>query len=240
MTGEPEPTSRRRGPGQLVVFLLIAVALVGGVVLVVKGSQSHKPPAAPMPSATFAMPPGELPPVDLPPVTAGGAPTVAEGQCPVLVAPAHLVVASVCINGPVVPTAVEPDGALIIPKDVHQIGMWDKGAQLVGPARQPITGGTTLLAGHVNDVDQGDGTLHDLYKVEPGAVVYVADPAGAVTRWRVVGLDVVVKAALPKWLFAGPEGPRKLALVTCGGPIEKIPGVGNIYRDNVIVTAVPA
>ncbi len=240
MTSESEPTPRRRGPGQLVAFLLIVAALVGGVVLVVKGSQSHEPAAAPMPSNTFAMPPGELPPLALPPLAAGDTPTVADGKCTIPVAPAHLVVGSVCINGPVVPTAVEPDGALIIPKDVHQIGMWDKGAPIAGPARQPITAGTTLLAGHVNDVDQGNGTMHDLYKVEPGAVVYVADPAGDVTRWRVVGLDVVVKAALPKWLFAGPEGPRKLALVTCGGPIEKIPGVGNTYRDNVIVTAVPA
>ncbi len=74
---------------------------------------------------------------------------------------------------------------------------------------------------------------------QPGAVVYVADPAGSVTRWRVVGLDVVIKAALPKSVFAGPTGPRQLVLVTCGGPIRNIPGVGNTYRDNVIVTAVP-
>jgi len=40
-------------------------------------------------------------------------------------------------------------------------------------------------------------------------------------------------------VFAGPEGARRLAVVTCGGPIEQIPGIDNTYRDNVIVTAVP-
>lgn len=132
-----------------------------------------------------------------------------------------------------------PEGARIIPQDVRQIGLWDKGA-----LRSPEPPGSRSPKGHlarraVNAVDQGNGRLHDLYKVAPGALVYVADPAGAITRWRVVGLDVVVKAPLPKWVFAGPEVPRMLALVTCGGPIEQIPGVGNTYRDNVIVTAVP-
>jgi len=156
------------------------------------------------------------------------------------VQPAHVVIGSLCVNGPIVTTAVTPEGALIIPADVHQIGMWDKGAAITGPDQQPLTQGTTLLAGHVNAADQGSGAFYDLYKVQPGAVVYVADPAGGVTRWRVVGLDVVVKAALPKSVFAGPTGPRKLVLVTCGGPIMNIPGVGNTYRDNVIVSATPA
>jgi len=93
-----------------------------------------------------------------------------------------------------------------------------------GTDQRPLPAKTTLLARHVNDVAQDNGTLHDLYKVEPGALVYVADPAGAVTRWRVVGLDVAVKAALPKWMLAGPEGPRKLALVTRGGPSKRFPG----------------
>jgi len=82
------------------------------------------------------------------------------------------------------------------PAGCAPIGLWDKGVPIAGAAQQPITEGTTLLAGHVNDAAQGNGTLHDLYKVEPGALVYVVDQTGAITRWRVVGLDLVVKAAL--------------------------------------------
>ena len=257
------------------MLLVIVVALVVGVVLIVKGSQSHEPAAAPLPSTTFQVPPGQLAPTALPPLVSGQLPTVsgnatvggsaavggnatatvggsapgagtaapgggATGECTMPVQPAHVVIGSLCVNGPIIPTSATPEGALIIPQDVHQIGMWDKGAPITGSDQQPLTQGTTLLAGHVNAADQGSGTFYDLYKVQPGAVVYVTDPAGSVTRWRVVGLDVVVKAALPKSVFAGPTGPRKLVLVTCGGPIRNIPGVGNTYRDNVIVSATPA
>jgi len=83
------------------------------------------------------------------------------------------------MNGPIVTTSTTPEGALIIPQDVRKIGLWDKGAPIMGTDQQPQPEGTTLLAGHVNDVAQGNGTLHDLYQVEPGALVYVADPAGA-------------------------------------------------------------
>jgi len=274
VTSAPEPATpdrrRRASPrlGQLGLLLIIVVALVVGVVMIVKGSQSHEPAAAPLPSRTFEVQPGQLAPIALPPLTSGQLPTVtgnatvggntaaavgrsapgagttapdggATGECTMPVQPAHVVIGSLCVNGPVIPTSATPEGALNIPQDVHQIGMWDKGAPITGSDQQPLSQGTTLLAGHVNAADQGSGTFFDLYKVQPGAVVYVADPAGSVTLWRVVGLDVVVKAALPESVFAGPPGPRKLVLVTCGGPIMNIPGVGNTYRDNVIVTAVP-
>jgi len=266
----------RGGPrlGQLGVLLVVVVALVGGIVLIAAGSQSHEPAAAPLPRTTFDVQPGQLPPIALPPLISGQLPTVSRSptaagtatasgrapdattavlgpgtaasgggvtdMCTLSVQPAHVVIGSLCVNGPIVTTAVTPEGALVIPQDVHQIGMWDKGAPITGADQQLLTQGTTLLAGHVNAFDQGSGTFYDLYKIEPGAVIYVSDPAGSVTRWRVIGLDVVVKAALPKWVFAGPTGSRKLALVTCGGPIEHLPGVGNTYRDNVIVSATPA
>ena len=256
------------------MLFVVVVALVGGIVLITAGSQSHEPAAAPLPRTTFDVQPGRLPPIALPPLISGQLPTVSRSptaagtatasgrapdattavlgpgtaasggdvtdMCTLSVQPAHVVIGSLCVNGPIVTTAVTPEGALVIPQDVHQIGMWDKGAPITGADQQLLTQGTTLLAGHVNAFDQGSGTFYDLYKIEPGAVIYVSDPAGSVTRWRVIGLDVVVKAALPKWVFAGPTGSRKLALVTCGGPIEHLPGVGNTYRDNVIVSATPA
>ncbi len=280
MTDERElaiPQRRPRGGprlGQLGVLFVVVVALVGGIVLITAGSQSHEPAAAPLPRTTFDVQPGRLPPIALPPLISGQLPTVSRSptaagtatasgrapdattavlgpgtaasggdvtdMCTLSVQPAHVVIGSLCVNGPIVTTAVTPEGALVIPQDVHQIGMWDKGAPITGADQQLLTQGTTLLAGHVNAFDQGSGTFYDLYKIEPGAVIYVSDPAGSVTRWRVIGLDVVVKAALPKWVFAGPTGSRKLALVTCGGPIEHLPGVGNTYRDNVIVSATPA
>lgn len=235
-------TAKRSRLLQLAVLLVVVCALAGGVLLIVRGAQSHEPQAAPLPSNTFEVPPDQLPPVSLPPLNPAVPPTVrgtTPAGCALPVAPAHVVIGSLCMSGPIVSTETTNGGVLVIPPDVQRIGLWNNGAQIADPTGALLTEGTTLLAGHVNDFDQGNGTFYDLYKVEPGAIVYVSDAAGHVSRWRVAGLSVVVKAALPKWVYAGPTGPRKLALVTCGGPIEHVPGGGNTYRDNVIVTAVP-
>lgn len=237
MEGKAMTSGRRRW---LAVLLAVALALAAGVVLIVYGAQSHDPAAAPLPSKTFDVQPAALPP--LPPTDPGRPHAVSNPQpgCAVDIRPSHLVIGSLCIDGPVVITGTTSEGALIIPPNVHDIGMWDHGAPLVGPDTQPVTVGTTLLAGHVNDYSQGNGALYALYRVAPGSVLFVSDAAGRVTRWRVVAQSVVVKAALPKSVFAGLNGPRQLVLVTCGGPIVHIPGYGNSYRDNVIVTAIPA
>ena len=52
-------------------------------------------------------------------------------------------------------------------------------------------------------------------------------------RW-----DVLTKVGLPRSIFAV-DGPRQLALVTCGGPVIS-DGATRHYRDNVVLTAVPA
>jgi len=146
----------------------------------------------------------------------------------------EVTIPDLCIHGPVVPTPREPDGDLVIPASATEVGLWDGGAT-VGAAE-----GTTLLAGHVVYGSAGKGTLFDLHKVAPGTVVELGDATGRVTRWRVIALEQVIKAALPSAVFRGRAGPRRLVLVTCGGPVVEVPGHGPTYRDNVIVTAVPA
>jgi hypothetical protein len=118
--------------------------------------------------------------------------------------------------------------------------MWNHGAQLYGPGGKPLKKGTTLLAGHINYFGQGTGTLYNLYEVQPGAIVYASDASGYLTRWHVTRLAVVLKSELPSWVFAGTAGPRKLVIVTCGGPVQYTRGYGYSYRDNVIAVAVPA
>jgi Sortase domain len=239
-------TARRSLPLLLPLFTLAVIAaLAAGTMLIVSGAQSHAPPAAPLPARQFAIDPGALGP--LPPLKRGGSgitDTTGTGwsgkPCTVPVTSAHLVIGSVCVDGPIVPTYQRSDGALVIPSDVHDVGMWDGGAQLSGPDGKPLNQGTTLLAGHVDYVGQGAGALYNLYLVKPGAIVYTADAAGRVTRWRVTGLAVVQKSELPSWVFAGPTGPRRLVIVTCGGPVQYSAQYGNSYLDNVIATAVPA
>ncbi|GAB48467.1 class F sortase [Mobilicoccus pelagius] len=70
----------------------------------------------------------------------------------------------------------------------------------------------------------------------PGAVVDLVGAAGRTESWRVEALKVRHKDALPSFPS---DGPRRLALVTCGGPVVHT-AHGRGYRDNVMVWAAPA
>jgi hypothetical protein len=126
-----------------------------------------------------------------------------------------------------------------VPADVHDVGLWTEGAPPVNSLGGPLAEGTTLLAGHVNALGQGSGSLAGLYRVVPGAFIYVTS-AHVVTTWSVVSATAIAKADLPTAVFAGSAGPRRLVLVTCGGAIHHVRGHGWTYDDNVVVTAVPA
>ncbi len=119
---------------------------------------------------------------------------------------------------------------MALPDDVDRLGWYRFG---------PVPGGegSTVLAGHVDDVTQGLGALARLRDAEPGAEVVVTDAAGAETRWRVVTREVVQKQALPVDRVFPRSGPPRLVLVTCGGPF--LPEAGG-YRDNVVVVGEPS
>ena len=55
-------------------------------------------------------------------------------------------------------------------------------------------------------------------------------------RYRVTSVRRVRKQGLPSSIYSR-SGPARLVLVTCGGPFDTKTGH---YRDNVVVTAVPA
>jgi sortase (surface protein transpeptidase) len=170
---------------------------------------------APAPSA----PPDGVPSVP----TRDAAPTVAPEQP----APVALTVPALGIEAPVDPVGVRDDGQMAIPDDVGRVG-WYR----FGPA--PGGEGSAVLAGHVDDREQGLGELAPLREVEVGAEVLVTDTAGGTTRWRVVSRQQVDKQALPVDRLFAREGPPRLALVTCGG--EFLPEQGR-YESNVVVVA---
>jgi hypothetical protein len=222
-----------------VIALAVITCLVGGTVLIVSGARLNPPGAAPLPVRGFTAGPGvigKLPPLNQGRSTTTGGPG---GPCRVPVTRSRLVIGSLSINSPVVPADRQPGGALTIPSDVREVGMWTGGAPLSGPGGKPVKQGTTLLTGHVDYAGQGNGALYRLYQVQPGATVCTSGSSGPLTRWQVTSLTVVAKSELPAWVFAGPAGPRKLVIVTCGGPVDYIQGYGYSYRDNVIAAAVP-
>jgi hypothetical protein len=184
---------------------------------------TREPVAAGAPLEQVLPTPAPAAPLDaLPPVTTrDAAPTVAPAQP----APVALAVPALDVEAPVDPVGVRDDGQMAIPDDVDRVG-WYR----FGPA--PGSGGSTVLAGHVDDREQGLGELAALPEAEVGTEVLVTDATGGTTRWRVVSREQVDKQTLPVDRLFAREGPPRLVLVTCGG--EFVPEHGG-YESNVVV-----
>jgi len=116
-------------------------------------------------------------------------------------------------------------GALGIPTEIRRVGWWRDGAA-PGDAK-----GTVLIGGHVDSAKKGAGAFYPLRNARRGDMVTVDS-----RRYRVTSVRIVRKAALPTNIYSR-TGPARLVLVTCGGPFDAETGH---YRDNVIVTAMPA
>ncbi|MCZ2831024.1 class F sortase [Modestobacter sp. VKM Ac-2986] len=179
------------------------------------------PTTAPAPTVT------PLPVDRLPEVTARPAVPLA---APVVVPPVRLSLPARGIEAPVDPVGVEPEGEMTLPADVDRVGWYSYG---------PVPGaaeGAAVLAGHVDDVEQGLGALAPLREAQPGDEVVVEAADGTTTRWTVTGRETLDKPGVPLGeLFARTGAPR-LVLITCGGPFD---ADLRTYRDNVVVVAEP-
>jgi sortase (surface protein transpeptidase) len=144
-------------------------------------------------------------------------------------APVRLTVPARGVDTAVDPVGVEPDGQMTIPADVDRVG-WYR----FGPV--PGADGSAVIAGHVDDREQGLGAMAPLQEAEVGDEVVVTDAVGTGTRWRVVSRDLIQKQVLPLDLLFARDGPPRLTLITCGGPF--LPEFRS-YRDNVLVVAEP-
>ncbi|TFV53457.1 class F sortase [Geodermatophilus sp. DF01-2] len=184
-----------------------------------EASPAPPSPGSPTPQASAS--PGWLPEV----AVRDAAPTAT----PERPEPTWLTVTSLGIDAPLDPVGVAADGQMLLPEDVSRVG-WYR----FGPA--PGEEGSAVLAGHVDDRDQGLGALAALREVEPGSQVVVTDEAGTQTRWRVVSRELIHKQVLPLDRIFSEEGAPRLVLVTCGGPFLAEYGS---YRDNVVVVAQP-
>jgi LPXTG-site transpeptidase (sortase) family protein len=121
-------------------------------------------------------------------------------------------------------------GALGIPVNIRRTGWWRDG---MAPGART---GAVLIAGHRDSAKAGAGVFFPLGKAAAGDRVLVDSAAGKTFAYRVVSVRAYRKAALPTSIYARTGKPR-LVLVTCGGPFDEKTGH---YRDDVVVTAVPA
>jgi LPXTG-site transpeptidase (sortase) family protein len=140
--------------------------------------------------------------------------------------PVLLVVPSVDIEAPVVPIRLTEDLVLDPPREVREVGWWDRSAQ---PGSET---GSTVIAGH--SVHTGGGALDPLRGVTRGAVVDVRTAEGTmrylVKRKVVYDKDELAVNAVS--VFGQEGGQGRLVLVSCTD------WDGTAYESNVVVYAV--
>ncbi|MBY5164431.1 class F sortase [Salsipaludibacter albus] len=124
---------------------------------------------------------------------------------------------------------VDDDGLMEVPEDVDDAGWYRH-----GPA--PGQAGNIVIAGHVDDREQGLGAFHRLVDLAVGDRVEVEADDGSTSAWEVTGRELVDKSALETSDLFRRSGPTRLVLVTCGGEFD---GTVRSYRSNVVVVAQP-
>jgi hypothetical protein len=210
------------GPRRRVGF---GIALAAGVVaaVVAAGSAAGGQDAGPAPTASSRVfealdlmpiePPAPIGPIRDPPAL-----RATEVRLPTL-----------GVDSTLVDLDVGADGVLQPPADPNVAGWYRRGA---APGEQ----GPAVIAGHV-DSQEGPAVFYRLDRLAPGDSVEVARSDGKAFDYRVVSVESHAKAAFPTALVYGPAPGPVLRLVTCGGVFDPR---SRHYRDNVVVTAVPA
>ncbi len=121
-------------------------------------------------------------------------------------------------------------GILGVGSNIHHTGWWVDGAQ---PGDKT---GSVLIAGHVDSATAGAGAFFHLKDAKPGDKVEVKTSGGRTFTYRVVSVKSYLKKDLPTDIWSR-QGKARLVLVTCGGPFDQ---QARHYRDNIVLTAVPA
>ena len=134
---------------------------------------------------------------------------------------------------PLGPVCGEPGGSLEPP--VNPQGMlctWR------GSSPAAASTGETTVAGHINYGRIPGAAFAKLAQMHVGDPIFLRGATGGTQVW-ITRSEFARSKTLPldDGAFAGTDGPRSLALVSCGGAL--IPGERS-YADNIYVFAVPA
>jgi hypothetical protein len=216
---EPVTAGPRRRVG-------LGIALATGVVaaVVAAGGATGGHAAGPAPAAS----PRVLEALDLMPVEPPASIPPGVRDAPALRA-TEVRLPTLGVDSTLVDLDVGADGVLQPPADPDVAGWYRRGA---APGEQ----GPAVIAGHV-DSQAGPAVFARLDRLAPGDPVEVARSDGKEFDYRVVSVESHAKAAFPTALVYGPAPGPVLRLITGGGVFDPR---SRHYRDNVVVTAVPA
>ena len=146
-------------------------------------------------------------------------------------APTRVRLAAIDVDAAVVDVGVDGLGEMEVPEDVTTVGWYRFGPGPGSPA------GSSVLSGHVDDRVQGPGAFYTLTDVAVGDPVQVDLADGTVVDYRVDTVERIDKSELPLERLFARDGAPVITLVTCGGDFDR---EARSYRENVVVTAVPA
>ena len=195
------------------LVIAFAMALVA-VVIVAAGHGSGPAPAAPPAAPAAAVP---------------SAAAVVEPAEQVALRPTEVNLPTLGVRSALVDLDVGPDGALQAPPDPDVAGWYVRGAV-------PGEPGPAVIAGHV-DSRTGPAVFYKLDQLVAGDRVEVTRSDGQVLAYAVTTVETHPKDAFPTTRVYGPTPGPELRLITCGGEFDRS---SRHYRDNVIVTAIPA
>jgi sortase (surface protein transpeptidase) len=91
--------------------------------------------------------------------------------------------------------------------------------------------GPTVILGHVDSAQYGEGVFFRLGRLRSGDQVVVANADGSVVTFRVNTVSEVSKSKFPTQSVYGATSGPAIRLVTCGGRFDS--ATGN-YLDNII------
>jgi hypothetical protein len=212
-----------------VTVMTVALLLVVALVWSRPGTAPTDPEPGPGPAAGAAGRSTTSSPRALAPVGRSDA-RVRAAEPAAVARPVRVIMPSTDIAAPLRSVGVAPDGQMEIPPNPRVMGWYRFGAV---PGER--SGGSVVLAGHLDSKRFGLGPLARLRDMRPGDPVEVALADGTRRSYRVTRLERFDRQALPAFLFSR-TGPDRLRVITCGGEYDADAGG---YQQNLVVTAVP-
>src|SRR6266542_6512615 len=141
--------------------------------------------------------------------------------------PVELRIPRIGVRTRIVPLHLNRAGALVPPRSFGVAGWY-------GPV--PGEPGPAVLAAHV-DSRRGPAVFFRLHRLRPGDQGLVRRSDGRTLRFVVASVARYPKARFPTASVYEVRPDSELRLITCGGTFDRS---RRSYRDNVVVTAVPA
>lgn len=141
-------------------------------------------------------------------------------------APVRICVPDIHVDAQVMQLGLNADRTVQVPPlSQVRVAGWYKYSAAPGSV------GPTVVLGHVNSAQYGDGVFLDLALTHAGDKVVVYRGDGRVATYRIDRVQQVSKSRFPSQAVYGATSGPALRLVTCGGRFDASTGS---YNDNII------